>query len=153
MLKVSGVTSAQQRVINDFLARHAPLSELARAAIGSCGGNQQLYRCALSRLESSARDAVEMAEVLANPGIGAFEVTSIVDGSAHAIRLAVQDLLEERHRGDLVLVYLSCHGLLDKQDRLYFAARIPRRIVWPRPGWRRRGYWIGLRSVGPPGRS
>lgn len=78
---------------------------------------------ALSRLESSARDAVEMAEVLANPEIGAFDVASIVDGSAHAIRLAVQDLLEERHRGDLVLVYLSCHGLLDKQDRLYFAAR------------------------------
>ena len=77
---------------------------------------------ALTRLDSTARDATEMADVLADPDIGSFEVTSVVDRTAQEIRLAVEDFLEERHRGDLVVVYLSCHGVLDKQDRLYFAA-------------------------------
>jgi len=81
----------------------------------------------LTQLDAAARDAEEIAEVLANPDIGAFEVTPVVDRSAQEIRLAVQDFLEERRRGDLVVVYLSCHGLLDKQDRLYLAAHDTRK--------------------------
>lgn len=81
----------------------------------------------LSQLGAAARDAAEMAEVLVDAGIGAFEVTSVVDRSAQEIRLAVQDFLEERHRDEVVVVYLSCHGLLDKQDRLYFAAQDTRK--------------------------
>jgi thioredoxin len=77
---------------------------------------------ALTQLDATANDAVEMAKVLADSDVGAFDVTSVVDRSAQEIRLAVEDFLEERHRGDLILVYLSCHGLLDRQDRLYFAA-------------------------------
>jgi Caspase domain len=76
----------------------------------------------LTRLESTARDAAEMAAVLADPGIGAFEVTSLVDRGAQEVRLAVEDFLARRGRDDLVVVYLSCHGLLDARDRLYFAA-------------------------------
>jgi hypothetical protein len=82
---------------------------------------------ALTRLESTARDAAEMADVLANPDIGSFEVTSVVDRTAPEIRLAVEDFLEGRGRSDLIVVYLSCHGLLDRQDRLYFAATDTRR--------------------------
>jgi Caspase domain len=82
---------------------------------------------ALTRLESTARDAAEMADVLANPDIGSFEVTSVVDRTAQEIRLAVEDFLEGRGRADLIVVYLSCHGLLDRQDRLYFAATDTRR--------------------------
>ncbi len=77
---------------------------------------------ALTRLEATARDATEMADVLANPDIGSFEVTSVVNQTAQEIRLAVEDFLEERSREDLIVVYLSCHGLLDRQDRFYFAA-------------------------------
>jgi hypothetical protein len=76
----------------------------------------------LTRLESTARDAAEMAAVLADPGIGAFEVTALVDRGAQEVRLAVEDFLARRGRDDLVVVYLSCHGLLDARDRLYFAA-------------------------------
>lgn len=77
---------------------------------------------ALTPLDATARDAVEMAGILADLGVGAFEVTSVVDRSAQEIRLAVEDFLEGRGREDMVVVYLSCHGLLDRQDRLYFAA-------------------------------
>jgi WD40 repeat protein len=76
----------------------------------------------LSRLRAPARDAEDLARVLADPGIGGFAVTTVIDQSAHQIRLAVEDFLAGRGTGDLLLVYLSCHGLLDARRRLYFAA-------------------------------
>ena len=76
----------------------------------------------LSRLRAPARDAEDLAQVLADPGIGGFAVTTVIDQSAHQIRLAVEDFLAGRGTGDLMLVYLSCHGLLDVRRRLYFAA-------------------------------
>src|SRR6266516_6417056 len=76
----------------------------------------------LRQLRAPARDADDLAEVLADPGIGGFAVTTIIDQSAHQIRLAIEDFLADRGTGDLLLVYLSCHGLLDARRRLYFAA-------------------------------
>jgi hypothetical protein len=76
----------------------------------------------LRRLRAPARDAVDLAQVLADPGIGGFTVTTVIDKPAQQIRLAVEDFLAGRGAGDLLLVYLSCHGLLDARRRLYFAA-------------------------------
>ena len=76
----------------------------------------------LRQLRAPARDAEDLAQVLAAPGIGGFAVTTVIDQSAHQIRLAVEDFLAGRGTGDLLLVYLSCHGLLDVRRRLYFAA-------------------------------
>ena len=76
----------------------------------------------LRRLRSPARDAANLAQVLADPGIGDFAVTTVIDQPAHQVRLAVEDFLDGRGTGDLLLVYLSCHGLLDAYRRLYFAA-------------------------------
>jgi hypothetical protein len=41
---------------------------------------------------------------------------------AHEIRIAVEEFLSGQRPGDLSLVYLSCHGLMDARRRLYFAA-------------------------------
>jgi WD40 repeat protein len=76
----------------------------------------------LTRLRAPARDAEDLAQVLADPDIGGFAVTTVIDQPAHQIRLAVEDFLDGRGTGDLLLVYLSCHGLLDARRRLYFAA-------------------------------
>ena len=76
----------------------------------------------LRRLRAPARDAADLAQVLADPGIGGFAVTTVIDQTAQQIRLAVEDFLDGRGTGDLLLVYLSCHGLLDARRRLYFAA-------------------------------
>ena len=76
----------------------------------------------LRRLRAPARDAEDLAQVLADPGIGGFTVTTVIDQPAQQIRLAVEDFLAGRGTGDLMLVYLSCHGLLDARRRLYFAA-------------------------------
>ena len=76
----------------------------------------------LRRLRAPARDAADLAQVLADPGIGGFAVTTVIDQPAQQIRLAIEDFLDGRGTGDLLLVYLSCHGLLDARRRLYFAA-------------------------------
>ena len=77
---------------------------------------------ALSRLRSPARDADDFGQVLADPAVGGFSVTSLVDATAQSVRIAVADFLAERRPDDLVLVYFSCHGLVDLRRRLYFAA-------------------------------
>jgi hypothetical protein len=76
----------------------------------------------LRRLRAPARDADDLAQVLADPGIGDFTVATVINQPAHQIRLAIEDFLTGRGTGDLLLVYLSCHGLLDARRRLYFAA-------------------------------
>jgi len=76
----------------------------------------------LRRLRAPARDATELAQVLADPAIGGFTVTTVIDQGAQQIRLAIEDILDGRGTGDLLLVYLSCHGLLDARRRLFFAA-------------------------------
>jgi uncharacterized caspase-like protein len=78
---------------------------------------------ALSRLRSPAVDAVALRDLLADAEVGGFAVTSVFDEKAQAMRLAVEEFLADRRPDDLVLVYLSCHGLVDVRRRLYFAAR------------------------------
>ena len=77
----------------------------------------------LSRLRAPAVDAVALRDLLADPEVGGFDVTSVFDEKAHAMRLALEDFLADRRPDDVVLVYLSCHGLVDLRRRLYFAAR------------------------------
>ena len=76
----------------------------------------------LRQLRAPARDADDLTQVLADPGIGGFAVSTVIDQPSHQIRLAIKDFLDGRGTGDLLLVYLSCHGLLDARRRLYFAA-------------------------------
>src|SRR6478735_1392744 len=81
----------------------------------------------LAQLVSPAYDAAALAGVLADPAIGGFAVSSVLDAASGQISQTIEDFAAERDRGDLVLLYLSCHGLKDEQGRLYFAARDTRR--------------------------
>jgi hypothetical protein len=76
----------------------------------------------LRQLRAPARDAADLSDVLADENIGGFAVTSVIDGTAQEVRLAVEEFLTGRSPEDLLLVYLSCHGLVDLRRRLYFAA-------------------------------
>jgi hypothetical protein len=76
----------------------------------------------LRQLRAPAEDAAELGAVLGDPELGGFSVTTVTDGRAHEIRIAVEEFLAEQRPGDLSLVYLSCHGLMDARRRLYFAA-------------------------------
>jgi uncharacterized caspase-like protein len=76
----------------------------------------------LRQLRAPARDASDLRDLLADPHIGGFTVTSVVDSTAQGVRLAVEEFVTGREPGDLLLVYLSCHGLVDLRRRLYFSA-------------------------------
>jgi Caspase domain len=76
----------------------------------------------LRQLRAPARDAADLRDLLADPKVGGFAVTSVVDGTAQRVRLALEEFLAGREPDDLLLVYLSCHGLVDLRRRLYFAA-------------------------------
>ncbi|MBN3932633.1 caspase family protein [Streptomyces verrucosisporus] len=75
----------------------------------------------LARLRAPARDAEALAEVLGAPEIGGFDVRGLTDPTAQEIRSGVDDFLSGRGTDELLLVYFSCHGLLDARGRLYFA--------------------------------
>ncbi|GAB3849110.1 caspase, EACC1-associated type [Dactylosporangium cerinum] len=78
---------------------------------------------AFTQLRSPARDAADMVDVLADPDVGGFTVTPVLDQPEHEIRRAVDAFLAGRGVDDLVVVYLSGHGVLDARGRLYFAAK------------------------------
>ena len=75
----------------------------------------------LTRLEAPAHDARELADVLASPGIGGFDVTTLADELASRVMQEIESFFDGRRREDLVLLYFSGHGILDEGARLYFA--------------------------------
>lgn len=76
----------------------------------------------LTRLQAPAADAQALADVLADPAIGDFDVTTLVDKRAHEVSRAVAEFFHERRPDDLLLLHFSCHGLKDDSGELYFAA-------------------------------
>jgi uncharacterized caspase-like protein len=76
----------------------------------------------LRQLRAPAEDAIELGTVLSDSELGAFGVTTVVDRPAQETRIAIDEFLSVQRPGDLSLVYLSCHGLMDARRRLYFAA-------------------------------
>lgn len=74
------------------------------------------------QLRAPAQDVADMAEVLADPSIGGFTVTEVLDRAEYQLRREVDAFLTGRRVDDLVVVYLSCHGVLDARGRLFFAA-------------------------------
>jgi hypothetical protein len=73
-------------------------------------------------LRAPATDAVELGVVLADPAIGGFEVTSVVNQPAGQVRIAIEEFLSGRTPDEFVVVYVSCHGVTDARRRLHFAA-------------------------------
>ena len=75
----------------------------------------------LKRLRAPASDAQALAAVLQDPGIGGFEVRTLLNEPAHEVNLAVEEFFADRQPGDLLLVHFSCHGVKDEDGELYFA--------------------------------
>jgi sugar lactone lactonase YvrE len=81
----------------------------------------------LRRLRSPGQDAPTLARVLADPAIGDFDVTQVVDQPHYAVAAALEDFFADSRLDDLLVVHLSCHGVKDDDGRLYFAAADTRR--------------------------
>jgi uncharacterized caspase-like protein len=76
---------------------------------------------ALRQLAAPGHDAQALAEVLRDPTIAGFEVTTLVNEPHHVVGDAIGEFYHNRRRDDLTLLYFTGHGLKDDQGRLYLA--------------------------------
>ena len=76
----------------------------------------------LRRLRAPAADAQALAQVLEHPGIGGFQVRTLLNQPSHEVNLAVEEFFADRRPDDLLLLHVSCHGVKDEDGELYFAA-------------------------------
>jgi DNA-binding beta-propeller fold protein YncE len=76
---------------------------------------------ALAKLQAPGQDASGLAAVLEDAAIGGFEVEAIIDTPTESLRRRTAQFCAQVAPGDLALVYLSCHGVLDDRGRLYYA--------------------------------
>ncbi|RKT56873.1 caspase domain-containing protein [Saccharothrix australiensis] len=72
-------------------------------------------------LRAPHRDAAELATVLSDPAIGAFAAELLLNQPVQRLRERLDGLFAEAVDDDMVLLYLSGHGVKDRTGRLYFA--------------------------------
>jgi outer membrane protein assembly factor BamB len=94
------------------------------------GGNRALiiatgrYEDAgLSRLRSPSRDVADVAAVLEDPDIGGYRVNALLDKPAPLLLEEIEGFFSAGKPRDLLVLYLSCHGVKDPAGQLYFAAK------------------------------
>jgi S-DNA-T family DNA segregation ATPase FtsK/SpoIIIE len=77
----------------------------------------------LRRLRAPVGEAQRLRDLLLDAGIGGFDtVHLVVDDSKAEVERRIEELFSGRGPDDLVLLYLSGHGLKTDHDKLFFAA-------------------------------
>jgi molecular chaperone DnaK len=84
--------------------------------------NQHYTDPAFDELPGAAEDATALSEVLATPEIGDFEVTVLRDASGRIFHRAIESFFRQAERGDLLWLHLSCHGMKNRNNRLFLIA-------------------------------
>lgn len=77
---------------------------------------------ALAQLRSPASDAAAVAAVLGDSSIGDFDVEIALNQPFASLSARIGTFFSDRGRDDLLLLYVSCHGLKADDGELYFAA-------------------------------
>jgi hypothetical protein len=72
-------------------------------------------------LRAPATDAEALADVLRNPQIGGFEVQSLINEPCGTVSEQIEGFFTERKSSDLLLLYISCHGVRSRSGDLHFA--------------------------------
>jgi len=76
----------------------------------------------LSRLQAPRYDAVELAEVLGDPTIGAFTVKVLANPHSYDLRRKIEDFFADRSFQDTLVLHFACHGLKDPGGKLFLSA-------------------------------
>lgn len=97
-----------------------PQAGRRRALLLACGDYDDPT---IPPLRSPQRDADELADVLGDRARGRYQVQKSVNCTADQARVAIEQFLSEGRRTDLVLLYFSCHGMLDSRNELHLAFR------------------------------
>lgn len=75
----------------------------------------------LPPLPCAIHDVEAMARVLSSPNQGGFsDVLPLIDLPHHIVQRRINEVVREAKRDDLILVYYSGHGALDRHGNLYF---------------------------------
>jgi hypothetical protein len=87
-------------------------------------GNTDYEDRGLAKLTSPEMDMRELAGLLQDPQIGAFdEVTPLFNHPFADVYPAIAEFFADKQREDTLLLYFSGHGVLDDQGRLYLALK------------------------------
>lgn len=82
---------------------------------------------ALRKLRSPGHDASALAVVLGDRRIGGFDVQTLINAPGGDVQEGIDEFCSGRRSEDQLLIYLSCHGVLDDNGRLYYASVNTRR--------------------------
>lgn len=77
---------------------------------------------AFRQLRAPGHDVEALRRVLADPAIGGFDVRALVNQPGQLVEEEIEGFFADRKPDDLLVLYLSCHGVKDQDGRLYFAA-------------------------------
>jgi hypothetical protein len=75
----------------------------------------------LAALRAPTGDVASLAAVLGDASIGGFEVQELIDQPAEELRKEIETFFGEGRPQDLLLLYVSGHGVLSQSRRFYFA--------------------------------
>ena len=78
---------------------------------------------AFRQLRTPGHDVEALTRVLADPAIGGMDVRALVDQPGQVVEEEIEGFFADRTPADLLVLYLSCHGVKDQDGRLYFAAK------------------------------
>jgi uncharacterized caspase-like protein len=76
---------------------------------------------ALAALRAPTGDVAALAAVLGDAEIGGFEVQQLIDRPTEELRKEIETFFDEGRPHDLLLLYVSGHGVLSQSRRFYFA--------------------------------
>lgn len=76
----------------------------------------------LRGLRAPSTDADALQRVLADPGIGGYQVSVLRDADERTVRRQIAGFFADRDPDDLLLLHFSCHGVKDRQNKLHLAA-------------------------------
>ncbi|MGH3673348.1 MAG: caspase, EACC1-associated type, partial [Pseudonocardiaceae bacterium] len=74
------------------------------------------------QLPMASQDLETLARVLNDPTIGDFTVSTLLGSQSDAVKVAIEGFFADRKPDDLLLLYFSCHGVLDSRRQLHFVA-------------------------------
>jgi hypothetical protein len=75
----------------------------------------------LAALRAPTGDVASLAAVLADDAIGGFEVRDLIDLPTDELRKEIETFFDEGRPQDLLLLYVSGHGVLSQSRRFYIA--------------------------------
>jgi hypothetical protein len=82
---------------------------------------------AFEGLTAPRQDAAELAGLLGDPEIGGFTATVLDNPTCNDARIALNELFSDAGREDLLLLYVSGHGVKDEAGNLHLVLRDTRR--------------------------